>query len=200
MTKQALTVLIVEDSPDDFLLLKEVLDSSEEIRVDIRLAERLETAISTANAQAVDAAILDLSLPDSFGLETFSAFYARFPTLPVIIMTGARDREMALKAVQKGAQDYLFKGESSPTAIVRTIQYAIERQRLTTELKNALEQVKQLQGMLPICSICKNIRNDKGYWDRIEDYISKHAEVVFSHSICPVCAKKHYPELRIYKD
>lgn len=61
MTRQALTVLIVEDNPDDFLLLKEVLDSSEEIRVDIRLAERLETAIAAANTEALDAAILDLS-------------------------------------------------------------------------------------------------------------------------------------------
>ena len=105
---------------------------------------------------------------------------------------------MAIEAVRKGAQDYLFKGEPSATVIIRTIRYAIERQRLMTELKTALDHIKQLQGMLPICSECKKIRDDKGYWNRIESYISRHSEVEFSHGICPDCAKKLYPEL--YED
>jgi hypothetical protein len=63
-----------------------------------------------------------------------------------------------------------------------------------TELKNALDHIKQLQGMLPICSVCKNIRDDKGYWNRIDTYLSKHSEVEFSHSICPDCAKNLYPQ------
>lgn len=63
------------------------------------------------------------------------------------------------------------------------------------ELENALEEIKQLSGMLPICSFCKNIRDDKGYWKQIESYIRDHSEAEFSHSICPECAKKHYPDL-----
>lgn len=115
-------------------------------------------------------------------------------------MTGTKDYELAFTAVQNGAQDYLFKGEPSSTAIIRTLRYAIERQHLTTELKQALDHVEQLQGMLPICSACKKIRDDKGYWNRIEAYISKHSRVVFSHGICPDCAKKLYPDLDIFKD
>lgn len=69
-----------------------------------------------------------------------------------------------------------------------------EKQKLIDSLKQAVEEIKTLQGMLPICSICKNIRDDKGYWNGIESYFSKHSELVFSHGLCPDCAQKHYPE------
>ena len=142
-----------------------------------------------------DAAIIDLSLPDSMGLGTFASFHEVYPTIPTIIMTGARDHDMAYTAVRNGAQDYLFKGEPSATALVRTIRFAIERQRLMTELQQAREHVKQLQGLLPICSICKDIRDDQGYWGQIESYFSSHSEIRFSHGICPTCARKHYPDI-----
>lgn len=192
--KQKITVLIVEDSSDDYYLLQEVLTTSEEVDVDILHESRLSEAFSAAEKGKIDVAIIDLALPDSFGLDTFLQFHRRHPAIPTIIMTGAKDQEMAFLAVGKGAQDYLFKGESSSTAIIRSIRYAIERQRLMTELRCALDHVKQLQGMLPICAICKNIRDDKGYWNTIESYISEHTEAVFSHSICPTCAQKHYKE------
>jgi DNA-binding NtrC family response regulator len=196
--KQKITALIIEDSLDDFSLLKEVLDSSQEVEAQILHKDRLEDAIAVASNEVIDVAIIDLSLPDSFGLDSYVAFHKKHPLIPTVIMTGSRDHEMAFEAVQKGAQDYLFKGEPSATAIIRTIRYAIERQRLTTELKTALDHIKQLQGMLPICSECKKIRDDKGYWNRIESYISKHSGVEFSHGICPDCAQKLYPEL--YED
>ena len=83
-------------------------------------------------------------------------------------------------------------------AIIRTIRYAIERQRLTTDLKTALDYVKQLQGMLPICSSCKKIRDDRGYWNRIGSYLSAHSDVEFTHGLCPDCAKALYPNLNIH--
>ena len=70
-----------------------------------------------------------------------------------------------------------------------------EKERLISDLKNALAEVKQLSGMLPICSVCKKIRDDKGYWNQIEVYIRDHSEAEFSHSICQECAKKLYPDL-----
>jgi DNA-binding NtrC family response regulator len=198
--KQNISVLIVEDNLDDYSLLREVLESSEEVAAVIFHEERLESALSAAKNKAIDVAVIDLSLPDSFGLDTFISFHDKYPLIPTIIMTGTKDYEIAFTAVQKGAQDYLFKGEPSSTAIIRTIRYAIERQRLTTELKTALDHVEQLQGMLPICSACKKIRDDEGYWNRIESYLSKHSKLIFSHGICPACAKKLYPGLDIYKD
>lgn len=193
--KQQIAVLIAEDNPDDYLILKEVLKLSEEVEAELFLGTRLTEALAAAENNEIDVAIVDLDLPDSFGLDTFVAFHERHPLIPTIIMTGTRDQEMAFEAVRKGAQDYLFKSEISSRAIIRSIRYAIERQRLTTELRMALDHVKQLRGMLPICSICKNIRDDKGYWKGVEEYISKSLDVELSHGICPECAKKHYPDL-----
>jgi ligand-binding sensor protein len=64
----------------------------------------------------------------------------------------------------------------------------------TLELKKALDEIKTLKGILPICSFCKKIRDDKGYWEQVDVYINKHSEADISHSVCPECMKKHYPE------
>ena len=69
-----------------------------------------------------------------------------------------------------------------------------QRNRLVSDLQKTLSEVKTLRGFLPICSHCKNIRDDKGYWNQIESYIHKHSDAEFSHGICPECMKKHYPE------
>jgi hypothetical protein len=73
-------------------------------------------------------------------------------------------------------------------------QTIIEREKTLQELHCALTEIKTLSGLLPICASCKKIRDDKGYWNQIEGYIQKHSEAEFSHSICPECAKKLYPE------
>jgi DNA repair exonuclease SbcCD ATPase subunit len=70
-----------------------------------------------------------------------------------------------------------------------------EKERLITNLEEALAQIKALSGLLPICSSCKRIRDDHGNWNQMESYIQKHSEAQFSHSICPDCAEKIYPEL-----
>ena len=70
-----------------------------------------------------------------------------------------------------------------------------ERERLINELKDALANVKQLSGMLPICAYCKKIRDDNGYWEDVASYITKHSEALFSHSLCPDCVNKLYPDL-----
>jgi sensor domain CHASE-containing protein len=75
-----------------------------------------------------------------------------------------------------------------------------EREVVVRELQKALSEVKQLSGLLPICSHCKKIRDDKGYWNQIEAYIQDHSDAKFSHSICQECAQKHYPDLDLYDD
>ena len=74
-----------------------------------------------------------------------------------------------------------------------------EREKLITQLQDALSKVKTLSGMLPICSFCKRIRNDGGYWHQIEAYISEHSEAEFSHGLCPECEKRQYEELERLK-
>jgi len=74
------------------------------------------------------------------------------------------------------------------------------REKLIIELKEALAEIKTLSGMLPICSSCKKIRDDHGYWTQIEQYISEHSDAEFSHGICPDCVDKLYPGLKVIKN
>lgn len=75
-----------------------------------------------------------------------------------------------------------------------------QRDRLILDLQKALADVNTLSGMLPICSSCKKIRDDEGYWNQIEGYIQKHSDAEFSHGICPDCAKKLYPDFDLYDE
>jgi hypothetical protein len=74
-------------------------------------------------------------------------------------------------------------------------RYSAELERKNKELQDALAKVKQLTGMLPICASCKKIRDDKGYWSGVETYVSEHTDAVFSHGLCPECAKKANEDL-----
>ena len=75
---------------------------------------------------------------------------------------------------------------------------AKERENIILELQDALAEVITLRGIIPICSSCKKVRDDKGYWNQLESYIRDHSEADFSHSICPECAKELYPDFKIY--
>jgi len=85
------------------------------------------------------------------------------------------------------------------TVVTKEMQAEEERERLVTSLKEALAKVKTLQGLLPICASCKKIRDDKGYWNQIESYLEDHSELSFSHSVCPECFKKLYPNFKHQK-
>jgi len=75
----------------------------------------------------------------------------------------------------------------------------IRLEKVNRELKKALAEVKVLRGIVPICSYCKQIRDDKGYWNQIEKYISEHSEAFFSHSICPTCLHEHHSDMLMMK-
>jgi len=128
------------------------------------------------------------------GIETFEAFHSRYPDIPVIVLTGLDDENTALGAMQGGAQDYLVKGQIDTRQLTRSILYAIERQKLITELEKSRKEIKTLQGLLPMCAWCRKIRDDKGYWTDLEAYILKHTDAAFTHGICPQCLQKTDPE------
>ena len=96
-----------------------------------------------------------------------------------------------------------FMGEFSVAFNSMVISLADNEKQLKlkiTELENALSEIKTLKGLVPICSHCKSIRDDKGYWNRVESYINLHEAADFSHSVCPECADKNYPDMDIYDD
>ena len=128
-------VLFIEDSPGDARLVREELGAA---GAGIRLAwvERLDDGLAHLAGEPVDAVLLDLSLPDSSGLETLARVLEAAPAVPVIVMTGTADERLAIQAVQAGAQDYLVKGQSAGL-LARAIRYAIERKRISAELGEA---------------------------------------------------------------
>jgi PAS domain S-box-containing protein len=119
--------------------------------------------------------------------------YIRYENLPLETKDG---RSINVEFVSNA---YLVNGKKIIQCNIRDItdrkKVEIERERLILELQKALSEIKKLSGMLPICSSCKNIRNDKGYWEQIESYIHDRSEAEFSHGMCPDCAKRLYPEL-----
>ncbi len=193
---RAIQVLIVEANAEDALLLTSLLTEKQPGRFHIDQVGQLSSAVERLNQGGIDVVLLDLSLPDSYGLDSFVRLQASFPSIPVVLMTGIEDETLALEAVKKGAQDYLVKGDMDARLLARAIPYAIERQKLLIHLESILYETKVLRGLLPICANCKKIRDDKGYWTRIETYIKEHSEADFTHSICPECVRKLYPQLR----
>ena len=183
-------ILLIEDSRTDALLVESVL--ANEPTMNITHVERLVDGLALLSMRPFDVVLTDLGLPDSQGLATFEQLKKQMPQLPIIIFTIEGDMDTAMVAIQGGAQDYLPKSDLSEALIVRSIRYAIERKRLMQQLQESLEQVKTLRGMLPICASCKKVRDDGGYWDQIESYITRHTKVLFTHGLCPDCINKYF--------
>ena len=129
MDERVMSILLVEDDPDDVFLLRKTLDEVARDRYELQVAARLAEALDLASQGRFDVALLDLSLPDSHGLETFSELHQRFTEMPIVVLTGLDDEELAVRAVHEGAQDYLVKGQGEGALLVRSLRYAIERQR-----------------------------------------------------------------------
>ncbi|MEI6502412.1 MAG: ATP-binding protein [Armatimonadota bacterium] len=129
MNEKPIHLLLVEDDPDDAFLLRDMLDEAAAGQFTLVHAKRLDEALPLARTEPLDVALLDLSLPDSLGLETFQRLHQEAPELAVVVLTGLDDESLAVTAVREGAQDYLVKGQVSGSLLVRSIRYAIERQR-----------------------------------------------------------------------
>jgi DNA-binding NtrC family response regulator len=187
--------LLIEDNPDDAVLIERYLKASQKGTYNVIHVETLADGLESLQRVVFDVILLDLVLPDGpMGIATFETVYAQAPHIPIIVLTGHDDDELAVEAVQKGAQDYLVKGLVTGPMLGRAIRYAIERKKLLTQLEHSMKEIRKLRGFLPICANCKKIRDDKGYWTQVEVYISEHSEAEFSHGICPDCAQKMYPK------
>ncbi len=138
----ATRVLLVEDEPADARIVRTLLKSVRHERFEVTSLDRLSLALDHVRAFPCDVALLDLSLPDSFGVDTIRTFRSAVPDLPTVVLTGLDDREVGLLALREGCQDYLFKGNVDGETMARTIAYAIQRKRLETELIQAREKIQ----------------------------------------------------------
>jgi Flp pilus assembly CpaE family ATPase len=142
MQAQSISVLLVEDNADDAQLVREMLAETGEA-ISVRPAARLSEALTQVTGGEIDVVLLDLSLPDSAGLDTYRKLRQAAPRLPVLILSGNEDEAMALSAVRDGAQDYLLKGRLPAPALLRCIRYALARQRQPQRAESARQPQKR---------------------------------------------------------
>lgn len=158
----------------------------------------------------VDLILLDIILPDGSGLELCREikYNAQLQHIPIIVVTSLNNDKDVEEGLSSGAIDYLRKPYSGVelsariNSALRIKSYIDELQKANSEkevlidkLKQTLQEIKELSGLLPICSSCKKIRDDSGYWSQVEDYLTHHSGARFTHSLCPECISSLYPQL-----
>ena len=142
--KEFIRVLLVEDNPGDARLLQLTLDEAGTDQFVLTHAKRHDEALKYLEDEEFDIILLDLSLPDSQGLDTFTSTRAKAPDVPIIMLTGLDDESLALESMQHGAQDYLVKGQVDEKLLTRSIKYAIERSRVEMALRESEETARRL--------------------------------------------------------
>ncbi|AKJ00126.1 signal transduction histidine kinase [Archangium gephyra] len=130
-----LRLLLVEDNPGDARLLQEELKEVATTRFEVRHVTRMAEALAVVSEPGLDVVLLDLSLPDGHGLSNIERVVQTAPALPLVVLTGTDDEQLAMRAVHAGAQDYLVKGQATGPLLVRALRYAIERKRAEEGLK-----------------------------------------------------------------
>lgn len=144
MSDRYLKVLLIEDSLGDARLIMEMITEVSSVRVKIDHSFRLSAGLDRLAGDKYDVVLLDLNLPDSFGLDTIKKLNNAFPSVPIVVLTGHEDEELGLSAVQTGAQDYLVKLQIDSNGIVRSLRYAIERKKTEEKLSESSERFNAL--------------------------------------------------------
>ncbi len=197
-----LRILIVDDN-------EELCDSLKDVLLDdgftIETAKNGKDAINLSQNNRFDIALVDFRLPDISGIDLMAKLASVSPSMEFILITANPTLDSAIDAVK---QKHIISYERKPLDMERLlsiINQVYKRRKaekktkdLIQQLQEALSKVKQLSGIIPICSSCKKIRDDKGYWKQIELYIRDHSEANFTHGVCPDCYKRFYPD--IYDD
>jgi signal transduction histidine kinase len=133
MSGEHLNVLLIEDNPGDQRLIREMLVEAKHTAFHLEVVDRLSNGLEHLSQSQVDVVLLDLSLPDSRGLDTFVTLHEAAKGVPIVVLTGLNDETTAVESVQAGAQDYLIKGEVDSPLLIRSVRYAVERGRLERE-------------------------------------------------------------------
>ncbi len=190
-------ILVAEDGKVDRLRLEKVLSEwgfdVESFTDGQKVLDRL------SETEPPRLCILDWMMPSVEGTELCRRIREKFPeqSFYLILLTARQGIDNVVEGLSAGADDYVTKPfvarELRQRIDVGVRVLGLERllHQKVTLLEEALEDVKRLQGLLPICSYCNKIRNDEDYWEKVDIYISKNADVEFSHSICPTCYEQH---------
>jgi YesN/AraC family two-component response regulator len=199
-----LSVLYVED------------DAAARDEIAVFLKRRVAKLITATNGEEglekfrgdrPDLVVTDIQMPVMSGLKMARMMRDEYRGVLIIVTTAHSDITNMLEAIDIGVDQYVMKPVDSGklSAAIETCgeiieyrrahkRFLAEREQLIVDLQKALAEIKTLQGILPICSFCKKIRDDKEVWTQLENYISEHTDARFSHSFCPDCARKMYPK------
>ena len=212
-----MTILIVDDSPDQQALLRSILGKAG--HTDVVSADSGKAAVQLLNLRGdsagrnVDLILMDVLMPEQDGVDTCRQIKrcAHLEDVPVIMVTAKSDLSNLQEAFAAGAMDFISKPVNSIELLARVSSALLLKQemdrrknrelelrRSNEELQKALKEVKVLRGLIPICASCKKIRNDGGFWQQLEEYLGEHSEAEFSHGLCQPCIKKLYPG--VYQD
>jgi two-component system, response regulator PdtaR len=172
----------------------------------IGLAVNGQEVVDLATELAPDVILMDIQMPVMDGLDAAKIIQENRPT-PIVVLTGYETRSLVEKARDSGILAYITKPpdagklDQAITIAMARHQDMLEMRKLCTqlerqneELTRAMEEIRCLRGILPLCSYCKKVRDDQGYWEQVDIYIHHHTEAEISHGICPDCMEKHFPE------
>ena len=161
MKNTQLHVLVIEDDVQDTELVRELISKESKEKVELECVDRMQKGLnSLTSLNNIDIVLLDLTLPDSQGLETFARVQAKSGEIPIIVMTGHDDDQVALKAVQAGAQDFLVKGRFDGNLLVRTMRHSIERKRAEEERQRLETQMQYTQKLESLGVLAGGIAHD----------------------------------------
>ncbi len=189
-------VLIADDDAVTRHLLENTLTSWEyEVCTAANGAEALAVLESDLHPEI---ALMDWQMPERDGPDVCRLVRAKSQALPVyiILLTSVGGSQNIIQGLQAGADDYITKPFDRDELRARLevgrriVELQLSLAGRVKQLEDALARVKQLQGLLPICSYCKKIRNDSNYWQQVEGFIRDHSEAKFTHGICPDCFEK----------
>jgi response regulator RpfG family c-di-GMP phosphodiesterase len=193
MSTREQRVLIVDDERSNIHILAELLNPICKTLVAKDGEQALGRALSD---QPPDLILLDIQMPEMDGYEVCRSLKAhpKGQDIPVIFVTCMAEAEDEAKGFALGAVDYITK-PFNPHLVLARVKTHLQLKQKSDLLVQALEEIKTLRGILPICSYCKKIRDDKGAWQQVEVYLKRHSDADFSHGICPDCYQKYFPEL-----
>lgn len=192
-------ILIVDDNKELCDSLKDFFEDDEFI---VETVNNGKDAIDLLQNNRYDIALVDFKLPDISGTELINNMVSVSPSIEFVLITAYATLDSAIDAVK---QEHVISYELKPldmdhllsvlNQVTKRRKAEEKTKKLIQQLQDALAKVKLLSGLIPICTSCKKIRNDKGFWEQVESYISAHSEADFTHGVCPDCAKRLYPDI-----
>lgn len=177
-------ILIVDDDSENRKVLGNILMNN---NYDVGIASDGYKALEFLKSELPDLILLDIVMPGLNGFEVCEKLKSSKATkhIPVVFLTARTNTEDIVKGFEVGGVDYVSKPFNSVELLARV---------------NTHIEMRLLRGFLPICSSCKRIRDDDGYWQLIEGYIEEHFEAIFSHSLCPRCMEKLYGDQKFFSE